>query len=160
MSTIVKTFIDNSHLEFDRGGFDDWCVYYVDDSGNKHPPLDKDYFRLLKIMADRYGARQVADFVNIYNNTGKVVNATVLNLIDGLANSYGQDSLRVNKLFTTLYMAMIAEENYPNTRLGRRIKRLGVYELLFSNREITDAADFMRDMGWREIDKLCRQRGF
>ena len=84
----------------------------------------------------------------------------MLNLIDKLADSYKEEKLQVNKLFTTLYMAMIAEENYPNTKLGKKIKRLGVYEMLFSNREISDAANFMRGMAWRDINELCRQRGF
>ena len=26
--------------------------------------------------------------------------------------------------------------------------------------EIEEAANFMRGMGWREIDKLCKERGF
>lgn len=161
MPTIVKTFIDNSHLEFGRGGFDNWCVYYVDNNGNKRPPLDVDYFKQLKKLSDRYGVEQVySDFVRIYDNTTKNIETKVLNLIDELADSYEEETLQVNKLFTTLYMAMIAEENYPNTKLGRKIKRLGVYEMLFSNREISYAANFMRGMAWRDIDELCRQRGF
>lgn len=160
MSRIVKIFIDNSHLEFDKGGFDNWCVYYVDDKGCKRPPLDVDYFKQLKELSDKYGVERVySDFVSIYDKTTKSIEVTVLNFINELADSY-EKSLTVNKLFTTLYMAMIAEENYPNTKLGRKIKRLGVFEMLFGNREISDAANFMRGMSWRYINDLCRQRGF
>lgn len=55
---------------------------------------------------------------------------------------------------------MVSEENYPGTRLGRRIKRLGIYELLFSERNVQDSANFMRGMSWKDIDFLCKERGF
>lgn len=55
---------------------------------------------------------------------------------------------------------MISEENYPNTKLGKRIKRLGIYEMLYSQRTVYDAANFMRGMSWKEIERLCEERGF
>lgn len=57
-------------------------------------------------------------------------------------------------------MAMVAENLKANTRLGKRIKRLGVHQLLFENRTVLDAANFMRGMGWREIAGMCEERGF
>ena len=74
---------------------------------------------------------------------------------------YGyHQSISVDKLFTTIYMTMISEENYPNTKLGKRIKRLGIYEMLYSQRTVYDAANFMRGMSWKEIERLCEERGF
>jgi len=55
---------------------------------------------------------------------------------------------------------MIAEERKANTRLGKRIKRLGIHALLMESVSVANAANFMRGMGWREIDRLCRERGF
>jgi len=55
---------------------------------------------------------------------------------------------------------MVAENVKKNTRLGKRIKRLGVHDLLLESGEVAHAAHFMRGLGWREIDVLCRARGF
>lgn len=55
---------------------------------------------------------------------------------------------------------MIAEENKKHTKLGRRIKRLGIYTLLIEKRDLNYAANFMKGMPWRKIDRLCRERGF
>lgn len=48
MGQLIKRFPDGSFLEYDRGGFDDWCVYLTDASGNRKPPRDTDYFAQLK----------------------------------------------------------------------------------------------------------------
>ena len=63
-------------------------------------------------------------------------------------------------MLSVLYLAMIAEERKANTKLGKRIKRLGVHKLLFDGGNVSNSANFMRGMGWREIDALCRQYGF
>jgi len=55
---------------------------------------------------------------------------------------------------------MISEENKANTRLGKRIKRLGVHKLLIENQPVYEAANFMRGMDWRTIDRLCAERNF
>ena len=96
----------------------------------------------------------------IYELTGKQVDANSLRRISEIASGYSQDALQIDIIFSILYMAMIAEEQKKNTRLGKRIKRLGIYALLIENKTISEAANFMRGMGWREIDYLCRQRGF
>ena len=113
-------------------------------------------------LAGKYGVNKVyEDFVLIYDNTSTMVEEDTLNLIDNLLSSYTkEDSLTVEKLFLTLYMTMISEENYPNTRLGRRIKRLGIYEMFFGKKEVDYAANFMRGMDWKEISNLCSSRGF
>lgn len=161
MKRLIKTFNDGSFLEYDRGGIDDWCVYMTNPSGVRRPPLDRDYFTELKNLADRYGVDRVySDFVEIYDATSKEINNDVLNRITEIADGYGPDSLSVDKLFTTFYMAMTSEENYPGTKLGRRIKRLAAFEILHNNRPVPDAVVFMKKMKWREIAALCEERGF
>jgi len=159
---VIKRFPDGSFLEYDRGSFDDWCVYYTSPAGQRRPPRDIHYFQILKDLARKYGRDRVyADYVSIYDVTGKKVEAQVLQMIARIASRYDAgDALLVDKLFTILYMAMIAEERKENTRLGRRIKRLGIHCLLFEDKEADDAANFMRQMNWREIDTLCKARGF
>lgn len=160
MGRLVKEFEDGTYLEYDRGKIDSWCVYMVSPDGVRRPPLDRDYFNELKALADVYGADRVyRDFVYIYDSTIKNINDEILGNISEIAKSY-DDSLSVDKLFTTFYMAMTSEENYPNTKLGRKIKRLATYEILFGGKTVDDAVVFMKRMGWREIDALCRERGF
>lgn len=160
MGRRIKDFPDGSFLEYDRGKIDSWCVYMTDPDGIRRPPLDRDYFNELKALADEYGAERVyRDFVSIYDSTTRNIDESVLEDISQMAAQYG-DSLAVDKLFTTFYMAMTSEENYPNTRLGRKIKRLAAYEILFGGRTVDNAVVFMKRMGWREIDALCRERGF
>lgn len=161
MGQIIKSFADGSYLEYDRGNFDEWCVYLTRGNGRRSPPRDTDYFHALKRLADLYGANRIyAGYVRVYNLTGNRVEASALSEITAIASAYGKDSLEVDVIFSILYMAMIAEEKKEFTRLGKRIKRLGIYELLIKNRSVGDAANFMRGMGWREIDRLCKEYGF
>lgn len=160
MVRLVKKFPDGSFLEYDRGKIDSWCVYMTNPDGVRRPPLDRDYFNELKALADEYGAERVyRDFVDIYDSTTRDIDENVLKHITQMAATYG-DPLEVDKLFTTFYMAMTSEENYPNTKLGRKIKRLAAYEILFGGRDVDNAVVFMKRMGWKEIDALCCERGF
>ena len=161
MGKMIKEFNDGSYLEYDRGSFDDWCVYLTKTDGTRKPPRDTDYFQQLKELSNTYGSDQVyKDYVKVYELTGKSVEDNVLNEISKISNNYGEDSLEVDIIFSILYMAMIAEENKAFTRLGKRIKRLGIYKLLIENNSVQQSANFMRGMGWREISDLCNERGF
>lgn len=161
MGKMIKKFNDGSYLEYDRGSFDDWCVYLTKTDGTRKPPRDTDYFQQLKELSNTYGKNRVyEDYVKVYELTGKSVEDNVLNKISKISNNYGEDSLEVDIIFSILYMAMIAEENKAFTRLGKRIKRLGIYKLLIENNSVQQSANFMRGMGWREISDLCNERGF
>lgn len=161
MGQLIKSFSDGSFLEYDRGSFDDWCVYLTNKDGRRKPPRDVDYFRQLKELAKTYGVERIYnDYICVYELTGKLVEKDVLDEISRIALPYMDDALIVDIILSILYMAMIAEERKKNTRLGKRIKRLGIYVLLIENRSVGEAANFMRGMGWREIDTLCRERGF
>ena len=99
--------------------------------------------------------------MNIYNHTNREIDDGVLHLISEIASKrYSEEKVTVDIQFTILYMTMLAEENKKYTKLGKRIKRLGVHVLLFENKTSNEAADFLRGIPWREIDKMCRKRGF
>lgn len=159
---IIKTFKDGSFLEYAEGNFDNWCVYMVNPSkGFRQPPRDIHYFEFLRKQASIYGNERVYnDFVSIYNLTGKEVEPDVLRKIDEISESYGEIALEFSKIFTILYMGMLAEEKKEGTRLGKRIKRLGVHKLLLEGQTVNESANFMRGMNWRQIDALCKERGF
>ena len=161
MGTRIKDFPDGAFLEYDNGQFDEWCVYMNQPNGTRRPPLDRDYFTQLQSFAGKYGADRIyEDYVSVYNLVGKEVDNNDLNEITNIASAYGSDALELDKIFSILYMAMIAEERKAFTKLGKRIKRLGVHKLLIEGETVQQAANFMRGMGWRDIDALCRERGF
>jgi len=61
---IVKKFQDGSFLEYDKGSFDDWCVYYTNSAGVRTPPNDTDYFTQLRALANQFTANKVySDYV-------------------------------------------------------------------------------------------------
>ena len=161
MGRRIKTFQDGSFLEYDRGNFDRWCVSLTNANGFRTAPKDTDYLRQLKQFAGKYGTGKIyGDFVTIYNQTTKCIDSSVLSFITLLAADYEADELEIDKMFSTLYLEMIAEERKANTRLGKRIKRLGVHTLLIEGKSVEYAANFMKNMNWRQIDSLCKDRGF
>lgn len=157
-----KSFEDGSYLEYNQGSFDSWCVYYIDADGRRKAPKDTDYLKDLYRYSKKYGVDKIySDFVDIYDRTEKSINREVLAYITQISNEYEeQDRLDVDIMYSIIYMAMISEENKRKTRLGKRIKRLGVYSLLKENKTINESAFFMNNMNWREIDKICAERGF
>lgn len=161
MGEVIKKFKDGSFLEYDWGSFDEWCVYMNDSSGSRKPPRDTDYFAQIQALSSKYGVEKIyKDYVAVYNLTGKQVEPSVFERIAEIADTYGDDALIIEKIFSILYMAMIAEERKKFTKLGKRIKRLGLHKLLYENASVTEAANFMRGMGWKDIDQLCKMRGF
>ena len=145
MGQLIKHFADGSFLEYDRGGFDDWCVYLTDASGKRKPPRDIDYFAQLRSLAERFGTDKVYnDYVKVYELTGKQVSKADLDCISRLSEEYGASANQVDTIFFFFFMAMIAEQRKAGTRLGKRIKRLGIHKLLIENIPVREAANFMR----------------
>ena len=161
MGRLIKTFSDNSRIEYDRGNFDNWCIYYYNCHNERKPPKDVDYFLALRILARKYGTSKVyEDFVKVYNMVEKDLDNDKLHEISILTNTYGEDSIRADITFSILYAAMIAEEKVVYTKLGKRIKRLGVHLLLIENKTIEYAANIMRGKMWTTLDAQCREYGF
>ena len=161
MGQCIKSFADGTYLAYGSGSFDNWCVYLGTPDGTCTAPKDEDYFQELADFAQKYGAISLySDFVKIYNFTGTFPQSGALSAITEIAAAYGVDAAALDRVFTTLYMAMIAEERKAHTRLGKRIKRLGVHMLLIEGKGVSFSAHFTRGKSWQMIDSLCRQRGF
>ena len=153
--------IDGKYLCYSKGQFDDWCVYEVDKNGLKKAPKDIDYFNDLYDYAKIFDNTEIYDdFVKIYNMTTKKLESSVVQEIKKLSNKYGKFNDEIFRIFSTLYMAMISEQNKKNTKLGKRIKRLGVYFLLIKKQTPEYCANFMTGKKWQEIDLLCLEGGF
>ena len=95
---ILKRFIDNSIVYYDRGKFDDYCVYLKEKDSSAKAPRDIKYFQYFIDLAKIYGDSKIYnDFCLIYDKTTDVVNNAILNLITEISVSYGENSLWVDK---------------------------------------------------------------
>lgn len=162
MSRLVKNLANGRKVVFDSGRFDDWCVYVVEADGCRQAPLDIQYFTDLKQIARNYPTGKVyGDFVSIYELTGKQVDLQVLHLIDKITLTYHSfHQTLAEQWFTVLYAGMIAEENKANAILKKRIKRLGMYQVLELGMEPEEAARFSRGRNWSELDLLMKSFRF
>ena len=100
-------------------------------------------------------------FIEVFQRTSQVVDATTLERITELAALYPAEvRSQVDLLLTTLYAAMNAEENREHAPLGKRIKRLGVHQVLVEGMAVELAANYSRGRPWRELAEECARRGF
>lgn len=147
MPTLIKAFSDNSILEYDEGSFDSWCVYCKPLNLPRYAPKDVDYFSVLARMGLKHGCENVYnDFTAIFERTTKTLDPSLLNDITQSSIRYAHDDLVMNKLFSILYAGMVAEENKANTKLGKKVKRLGVHQVLIDRMKPEDAAAFSKGM--------------
>lgn len=158
---VIHVFHDGRRLEFDQGRFDAWCIYLVAPTGRRTVPRDADYFTDLAALTQRHPADQLyADFVAVYAATTPAIAPAVLEDIRARATGYGADTAQVEWVLTVLYAGMVAEECKVGTRLGKRIKRLGVHQVVVEGLPPAEAAVFSRGEPWRWLAEECRRRGF
>ena len=157
----INRFSHGGFIEFDRGKFDDWCVFVTRANGERFAPTDVQYFSRLKKLGEIYGNSFIyIDFLTIYSRTTAVIDADVLTLIAILSKHYFDDRLEMEIWFNVLYAGMVAEENKEHAILKKRIKRLGMYQVLVENMEPELAAIFSKGKKWKELDKLMKEKGF
>ena len=149
MPSSVYTFRDGERIYFDKGKFDDWCVYLQPEGGRPRPPHDTDYFTELRDFGEKYGYERIySNFKAIYDLTDKQRRFVVFDLIGEQGRSLEEaDYLPYAKLMVTLYYAMIAEERreppekYP---LKKKVKKIGVFQVLIERMTPVEAANFSR----------------
>ena len=152
-------------LGFGSGKFDEWCIYVL--SSNKRWmkfPTDEWYFEIVKSWTKFRSSEDVyADFVRVYDmTTGEsdyYATKPVVDAIKDMAGSY-EDRFEAAVIFTILYMGMIAEENKDGAILKKRIKRLGMHQILVDGVSPKIAAHFSRGKPVTELVIECHTRGF
>lgn len=148
-------------IYYSKGRKDNWLVNYETVDGAVTHPIDKNYFRWTLELASQYGKDNVWDsFNSIYysvkknrwmNEDRELCKRACIKE----ASKYDEPTL---KLWITYYMTMLAEENMPRAILGKRIKRLGVYNILWDEYTLDYVCSYMRDMGWMELAELMKKR--
>lgn len=161
MIRLIKRFSDDSLLEFDQGNFDEWCIFLTRPGRRRCAPRDWQYFTRLQQLAALYSKEKVyADFVSIFDATNQTLDAELLIRISYISSDYTQHTLRADIVFSLLYAGMLAEENKAFAPLGKRIKRLGVYQVVMEEMHPHEAATFSIGRSWHILAKLCESRGF
>ena len=151
---------DGYTIFYDRGVFDDWCVY-IKEPHRTFAPTDEVYFARLQSLTRKHTAAQIyADFVKIYDITSSEINEKAIQLIAELSAKYGPDATEIKKWFTIIYAGMIAEENKANKILGKRIKRLGIYQVIMQGRSVKHAANYSKEKKWKYLDEIMQLNGF
>jgi len=90
-----------------------------------------------------------------------LVKITRKSSIESIASTYNPEHKDiVEQWFTVIYAGMIAEENKTNAILKKRIKRLGMYQVLILDMEPRRAAKYSYGKKWRELDKEMKTYGF
>jgi len=156
--TIIKRLKHDRKVMFDNGAFDGYCVYVADDY-NKRAPRDYEYFRFFLELANLYGNDKVYnDFLTIYYSTDKTINQDVRDVIDNIVSTYGEDVRdEVEENLAVIWGGMIAEENKDKTFLGKRVKHLGMYQVLMGILSPEDAAEFSKGKPWIGLDAIMKE---
>lgn len=143
---------------FDDGTFDGYCVYVADDY-SKRAPKDYEYFRFFLELTEVYGNDKVYnDFLTIYDLTDKTINCSIRDVIDNIVSTYNEDVRdKVEENLTVIWGGMIAEENKENSYLGKRVKNLGMYQVLNGILSPEEAAEFSKGKPWRELDIIMKE---
>jgi len=145
-------------LSFTRGKFDEWCVHV---SGHYLPQYPKDewYFMKLKDYKESLNDLVYEDFKYVYLATTKELDEKIFESIKKLSKNYPNPD-EAEAVFSVLYMTMLAEENKQGAILRKRIKRLGVHQVLVENMTPKKAASFSKGKPAIELAKECWTRGF
>ena len=167
---VVKSFPGGTSIGFTEDRNERWCVQERGFLWTRRPTDAGCLTRLLE-LAQRYGRDKVmADFVTVYDAVGAkpargdlLPSGAALDLITRLSAAYDAapgDGVRVDRLFTTLYLIMIARENRAKDTLGRRLTRLEAHLVLVEEHTPEEAASFPAGKTAQELSALCASRGF
>lgn len=161
MPAFIKNVRNRNLIEFDKGTFDEWCVYLTRPGQMRYAPRDTEYFSRIKQLGDRHSSQKIyTDFLKFYTLANKSIDKNILILITNIANTYCNDAEEMDVWFSVIYAGMVAEENKAFAVLKKRIKRLGMHQILIENLDAGYAANFSKGKKWRELDVLMKQRGF
>ena len=173
---------DNLCIFFARGKIDNWCAYIaqkdIDGRWHLYAPKDKFYFERVYYVAymqsKAYPKRKISAYQKLYNEILHIaeimfsnptkVDDTICAEIDRIANRYGDEEESYRSMLRLalyeIYYGMIAEENKENTILGRKIKMLGLYDMLIEQKVIDVACDCNRKQPVGVIHNECNNIGF
>lgn len=169
---VIKSFPGGTSIGFAQVRSDPWCVQERVFLWTRQPTAAGCLARLLE-LAERYGRERVmGDFSAVYDAVGikpargdLLPNSAALDLITRLSATYTAapgDGVRADRLFTTLYLSMIAAENKNGGSggPGKGVIRLGAHQVLLEGHTPEEAAAFPTGKNAQELLAVCASYGF
>lgn len=178
INIVLKNFDGRTAVSFKPGQQDNYMVVI-----NKKAPKDTHFLRLFLAYKDNQATWQAIQEVaqQIHRKTEDLSSFKCPKLPDKkmsyahFSNEARRKMELVQEVFFHAYAAcLIAEERKSDrfakkrksdsqksnfTRLGKRIKLLAAYQLLFEGLSVESAANFSRGKEDWEIDQECKKRG-
>lgn len=151
------TFSDGSYLAFDKGKIDEFRVSFYDETDNlSHSPKDTEFLWFFKKLAEKgNNPREVFDeLLAIAKQINKDTEISTVVL-----PHHAKDKSQI-RYYYALIAAMIAEENKEIHIVGKRVKLLGLHQVLLQDMHPKIAAKWSVGMPWKDIDKECKKWGF
>ena len=151
--------IGHNTIFFDRGRFDNWCVYLKNNKSTS-VPKDVDYFKFFQKLSKKYGKDMVYnDFLKIYNKVSSQIDNNILSLIFNISRGYSNDDLiEVEINFNIIYASMVAERNKKYAVLKEKIKRLGFHQVVVENIDPTIAANYSKGKKAKDLLDICSEK--
>jgi len=147
----IYKFIDGTSIAFDAGNFDNWRVSIYRDDNYEGSPREVDFLIHLKTLDADIAWKYVKE---TYDKISVDLEPT------DIKPSIPPDSrLGTIKMFWALAMTMYAEERRVGYILGKRIKLLGIHQLLKENFSPVEVSNWSRGKKWRELNEECKKRG-
>ena len=133
----VMCFSDGGQCWFQQGGKDMWFAAFDSSKGVDLFATDKEMMEYLEAFQELHGGILVSHLWNVYSlvKTRFEVPSVIpiqddWDKIMGFAQEYGNEVADAERIFGYVYFVMIAEEHFPNTKFGKRIKMLGILQVL------------------------------
>jgi hypothetical protein len=146
-------FQDGSYLAFDQGNFDNFRVsFYTREDKYINSPTDVELLTFLKSLNDDELTWKRVTFLAKYIH--EKTNITELNFLERITN------LQEQKYYYYLAAAMIAEERKDFAILKKRVKLLGIHQVIIQDMQPREAANWSKGKRWRDIEKECIKHGF
>lgn len=168
LNSLITAFDDSTYLCFTRGAFDSWRVTFLDAEGKQnYSPKDTAFFDYFLSLTE-YGSTK-KDIFNIIKKMSKKISKNMDIIFDPLRkdiykyakelNIPENEQLRFEKAMMSILAAMLSEEQKAFTKLGKKLKLLGLHQVLIGNMEPKTAANWSRGKSWRDIlaeyERLC-----
>lgn len=158
MSKPIKEFLNGGRMMYVKGRFDAWMLDCKGVEYLSRFPRDEEIFELVISLAKQYGpANLLGEFNWIFWMTDSILSSTTLRYIESRGKIYGQ---KFEIVFTFLYLSMVAEENKTHAPLGKRMKMLGIYQVLIEGADPFYASQFSKGKKVQELNEEMRKRGF
>lgn len=147
--TPLKTFPDETVLVYDKGKFDDYRVSFYKDGTHLLSPTDAQFF---KFVLGRNNNDESWEHI-------KQIAAQIDKDTEFSSVILPSSSIEEDKMYSAYAAAVISEERKKYSKLGKRIKLLGYYQVLILGYKPYEAANWSRGKKWTEINEECERYG-